>query len=433
MIPSLNLSSEATNRSPSPIPEADIPPVHHQEDSHSNVGLDVEAGVRPRMSLSRRISIRLLNEQERSDPEVRLANVDNDLRTPDNRVDITITANHLTLLFQSAVNSRHKKGMHSKHSKNSLDSMHSKSDSSSKESLKDSDEILDELKAKELEKHEKKAPHHREIRWEQEVEEAVNKAVVMDISDSDREIIKNYCNKVQKRPWFGIGSVIPGQLKNVQSDNASKDLKELDPDTLEFMFLTNDNIRNLILKNDSNLLTEDSIVSMLNLICKSVQKCDYHEARNRIVTATTLVEKYGREQEKGKSFDDTILKFTEVALQQLPDHEREAGVVMGVLLAAMHRNADRSHKIVVNSVAATSVAVTCLWAWSYLGKPAAVAAAVAVTAFSLFEYFNLAPKRHFDVDEMELAVIHAVLNTNNGIDSGFQVGFDFSKKANRIK
>lgn len=187
-------------------------------------------------------------------------------------------------------------------------------------------------------------------------------------------------------------------------------------------------------------MTEGSIETVLNLICRYIEEVGFHlPLDNMVMTATTLVEKYGREEETGKKFDETILKFTEVALQQLERtqahdlHERKAGVIMGILLSAMHRNADRNHKFAVNCVAATSVAVTVLWAWSYLGTEVAIAAAVSVTSFTLFEYLNLTPGREFGFNEVNLALTRAILNVDNGIGSMFREGIGYAKEANGIR
>lgn len=290
-----------------------------------------------------------------------------------------------------------------------------------------------------------KASSSKSVDWQKEVD-AVDCAIFCEIKDEDKKLVANYCRNANRQAWFNIGTLMPGRLRNVSSLGHSNDLRRLDPKVLGSFCLASANIRDVILNSKGGGLTEKSIESVLNFICQYIQKFGFRDSADGTVsidhmvsTATILVEKYGREEETDKKFDQTIIKFTGVALRQLEQsqpndlRERKAGLIMGILLAAMHRNLDRNHKIVVNCVAATSVAVTALWAWSYLRSELAVAAAVAVTAFTLFEYLNLSPARKFGVNEVNLVVSRLTLNDDNGLGFWFEKGIQYAKQVNNME
>lgn len=284
------------------------------------------------------------------------------------------------------------------------------------------------------------------VDWEKEVEDAADCAKFCEITDEDKKVVANYCRNANRQAWFNIGTLMPGRLRNVSSLGHSNDLTRLDPKVLGSFCLVSENIRDAILNSKGGSLKEESIECVLKFVCRYLEEADLRESLGSMVsfehmvsTATILVEKYGREEETDKKLHQTIMNFIEVALEELEQrqpndlHERKAGIIMGILLAAMHRHADRNHKIVVNCVAATSMAVTTLWAWSYLRPEMAVAAAVAVTAFTLFEYLNLAPSRKFEVNEVNLALNWATINPDNGLGFWFKDGIQYAKLANGME
>jgi hypothetical protein len=260
------------------------------------------------------------------------------------------------------------------------------------------------------------------------------------------EIAKLCANMSSAHRWGTAGkanSVLPGKLINSVSQQRES-TTALDEEALAFFVLSSQPIRDSILRAGKLPLTPELINHVLQRLADSWRRTGEDQARARIQTAAELIERYGNQELQARrkdhslpaserTFTKAIEKFTSLIMEDL--HRRRttsAGILAGTLVAAVYAHAERKDRNVRKAVALTSLLVTGLWAWSFVGQRVALSAAIAVSAFSLFEYFNLAPQRRLEAHELETSFLYAAMDSQSPFDRPFLDGLHFALRVNHI-
>ena len=300
--------------------------------------------------------------------------------------------------------------------------------------------------------------------WKEETIDVGAKAIKHQPTEEEREAIETFCQSLS-RPRFRFRSFVPGRK------DSSEQLRELPvsvPSMTNYL-LDSSKIRKQLVEKGGRLDRELLFEVLARAADTSVDEfTKSNHASERILAATKIVEKFGKDQKTGwgfnpESFFNAINQLKELASDRmyfeapgvtgkydlssikkkidLTDDEllasfeqkcKAAGVILGVLIAATHRYVDDHDQWRKNLRNLAAFGVCTLWAVSPYHPKMTLAAAIVVPAYALYELLVPNLKDQFDVKKLRFNLQHAAIKETMGVNRAVKEGAELALLANGI-